>query len=452
MGTAPTTIGPYRVLDTLGEGGMGTVFLGEHTLLGRRAAIKVLLPDLSAKRDIVKRFFNEARAVTQIADPGIVQVFDFGFDADGAAYIVMELLEGESLSARLRRVKRMSVPDCLRLARMAATSLAAAHAKGIVHRDLKPDNIFVVGDPAVTGGERPKILDFGIAKLQGDDAPDSVKTQTGVLIGTPVYMAPEQCRGFGEIDHRADIYSFGCLMFRMLTGRPPFEGPGSGDLIAAHLREPAPLAQSVVASVPEIIDQILQRCMAKSPAVRFQSMTELAETIAAVEELLQRSSQPTFAYGAYGVPAPTPPALTPPPVAPLEPNTGTTISGASGQTAPPIRAPHDRKLVFVGVAAAAIAIAGIVAIAVIQRRGHEPTATAAPSEPIAPTIAPAAAPAPAPAPPAATPPDAAELAATPATPIDAAPPPPPPTPHRTTKRTAHGTTSSPPADPIDRGD
>ncbi len=153
------------------------------------------------------------------------------------------------------------------------TSLEAAHAKGIVHRDLKPDNIFIVSDPAVPGGERAKILDFGIAKLSGDEPGN--QTRTDVLIGTPTYMSPEQCRGGGAIDHRSDIYAIGCVMFTMLTGRPPFDGMGSGDLIAAHLREAPPLASSRIPELPAIIDQILQKCLRKAPAERFQSMSEL---------------------------------------------------------------------------------------------------------------------------------------------------------------------------------
>jgi serine/threonine protein kinase len=143
------TIGMYRVLGTIGEGGMGTVYVGEHVLLGRKAAIKVLLPSLSANEDIVARFFNEARAVTQIADPGIVQVFDFGHHPEVGAFIVMELLEGEPLDRRLKRVGRLGLIECLRLVRLIATSLGAAHAKGIIHRDLKPEAFQLCPVPAM---------------------------------------------------------------------------------------------------------------------------------------------------------------------------------------------------------------------------------------------------------------------------------------------------------------
>src|SRR5262245_22147249 len=153
-----TVLGSYRIVRKLGEGGMGAVWLAEHTLLGRPAAIKVLQPYFSQQPHIVKRFFNEARAATSIADPGIIQIFDFGNHSDGSAYIVMEYLDGEALDQRLRRLGALSIGDALRIMRQVATSLAAAHARGIVHRDLKPENIFIVRDPEVAGGERTKVL------------------------------------------------------------------------------------------------------------------------------------------------------------------------------------------------------------------------------------------------------------------------------------------------------
>ena len=260
---------------------MGTVFLGEHTLLGRKAAIKVLLPELSSKRDSVDRFFNEARATTAIADPGIVQVFDFGFTPDKVAYIVMELLEGEQLNRRLRRLGALSAPDALRITRQAAGSLDAAHAAGIVHRDLKPDNMYIIRDPEAPGGERPKILDFGIAKL-GDEVPDRAVTQTGAVMGTPLYMSPEQCNGAARVDHRADIYALGCVLFHLATGKPPFDLPGVGAIISAHLRERPPLPSSLVANLPAGLDEIVMRCLAKSAGDRFQTMFELQQACDAI--------------------------------------------------------------------------------------------------------------------------------------------------------------------------
>jgi serine/threonine protein kinase len=271
----PSHIGQYRIIRKIGAGGMGMVFLGEHMLLGRRAAIKTLLPTVAVHREIVERFFNEARATSAISDPGVIQIFDFGYHVDGTAYIVMELLEGEALSARIDRLGRLGLGDALRIARQIAGSLAAAHARGIVHRDLKPENIFLVCDAEAQGGERTKILDFGICKVGTDVS----STEAGTMIGTPVYMSPEQCRGAGGVDHRADIYAFGCLLFYMVTGRPPFDGDAPGELIVAHLNAtPVPASQHV-AELPLAVDELLLRCLAKSPADRFQSMTELQLTL-----------------------------------------------------------------------------------------------------------------------------------------------------------------------------
>ena len=358
------TIGAYRVGRKLGEGGMGVVYIREHTLLGRRAAIKVLLPELSANREIVQRFFNEAKAVTQISDPGIVQVFDFGYHADGSAFIVLELLDGESMDHRLLRIGRFSPIDCLRLMRQICTSLHAAHAKGVVHRDLKPENIFIVGDPAVTGGERAKILDFGIAKLSADE-PGMMKTRTGMVMGTPVYMSPEQCRGAGEVDHRSDIYSIGCVMMTMLTGRPPFQGQGSGDLIAAHLREPAPYAASRVTGLPPVIDHILQRCLQKAPGDRFGSMMELVEAIGHAEQQLYYSMAAVEGGGSAGYIAS---GRTPPPSSVASVSTAstpTTLTGAAGQARPPVA----RRRGPVVAIAAVITAAAAVAIIVVATRG-----------------------------------------------------------------------------------
>jgi len=285
------TLGAYRLLGTLGAGGMGTVYLAEHTLLGRRAAIKVVLPSLSEDEAIVERFFHEARVASRIADPGIVQVFDFGHRSDGTAFIVMELLEGEALDRRIARIGRFDPSACLRLVRLICASLAAVHARGIVHRDLKPANIFLVDDPAVPGGERTKLLDFGIAKLVEDDAA-AFRTWSGAAMGTPAYMAPEQCHGRGGVDHRADIYALGCVMFAMLTGRPPFDGTSAGELVAAHLCEEPPLASSRVPALPAVLDRILQRCLCKSADERFASIAELAGALDAAERSLRRTVQP----------------------------------------------------------------------------------------------------------------------------------------------------------------
>jgi serine/threonine-protein kinase len=288
-------IGQYRVTGVLGEGGMGIVYAAEHTLLDRPAAVKVLLPKLSGEQEIVTRFFNEARAATAIRHPGIVEVYDFGWTSDGSAFIVMEHLQGETLRARRQR-RPMRWSTALALVRQIAGALAAAHAKGIVHRDLKPDNIFLVPDPEVPGGERIKLLDFGIAKLAGA-LPSRHKTQTGMMMGTPTYMAPEQCRGVA-VDSRADLYALGCILFELCTGRPPFIGEGEGDVLVAHIHEPPPTIASLVDGVPEEIELLVQRMLAKSPADRVQTADELLRLIdaarTAIGQLSMSGSLPAF--------------------------------------------------------------------------------------------------------------------------------------------------------------
>ncbi|MEO7732864.1 MAG: protein kinase [Kofleriaceae bacterium] len=346
-----TQIGAYRVLQQIGEGGMGTVWLAEHTMLGRRAAIKLLHPMFTTRPDIVTRFFNEARAATAITDPGIVQIFDFGHHVDGSAYIAMEMLEGEPLDKRLRRLGRMAPSDALRVMRQVASTLGVAHTRGIVHRDLKPENIFLVRDPEVYGGERAKVLDFGIAKLTGDQ---TIKTQTSAVMGTPAYMSPEQCRGAGHVDQRSDVYALGCMIFALTSGAPPFDAEGAGEIIAMHLREPAPLLSSRVPGIPPELDQLVMRCLSKDPAQRYTSGTELAAAIGALTG--SSSNVGLGATATSGSQLPRAHAMS-----------ATTLSSATGATqatgvtgVPPAR---SRGLV-IGVVAVLVVGGGIAALAV----------------------------------------------------------------------------------------
>ncbi len=288
--------GQYRVTGILGEGGMGVVYAAEHTLLARPAAVKVLLPELSGNQEIVKRFFNEARAATAIRHPGIVEVYEVGRIDDGSAYIVMEHLEGETLRARRRRAP-MRWSTALAIVRQIAGALGAAHAKGIVHRDLKPANIFLVPDPEVPGGERIKLLDFGIAKLAGSLSGQHM-TRTGTVIGTPTYMAPEQCRGVA-VDSRADLYALGCILFELCTGQPPFVCEGEGDILVAHIREQPPTIASLTSGVPQEIEAIVQRLLAKSPLDRVQTADELIRLIdaakATIHQIASADTRPRLA-------------------------------------------------------------------------------------------------------------------------------------------------------------
>lgn len=269
------TIGSYTLTDKLGEGGMGSVYLAEHTLIRRKAAIKLLNSDLCNNPEMINRFFNEAKAASSINHPGIVEIYDYGYHTDNGAFIVMQHLQGETLKERIKRMGRLPVPMAVTFTRQIAGALGAAHDAGIVHRDLKPDNIFLVRDPEVAGGERIRILDFGIAKLTG--AGDS-QTRTGTVMGTPSYMSPEQCMGAGNVDSRTDIYALGCILFHMLCGQPPFAGDG-WSLIGAHIYQPPPAPSSVLPTIPPALEQMILRMLAKEPDNRFANAERLIATI-----------------------------------------------------------------------------------------------------------------------------------------------------------------------------
>lgn len=263
-----TKIQSYRILRLVGEGGMGKVYEAVHEQIDRRAAIKVLHAEYARDPEMAKRFFNEARAVNIIGHPGLVSIYELGKLDDGSAYIIMEYLEGESLRSRIqRRGSRMGL-ESLRIARQIAAAIHAAHSKNIVHRDLKPDNIIVVADSEVPGGERAKILDFGIAKLlKGSPAEGQARTRSGAVMGTPLYLAPEQCGGPHGVSDRTDVYALGIIMFEMLTGRPPFVGEEPTQLIGQHLfADPPPLLMPE--GIPTEIGSLIRRMLEKDPQRR----------------------------------------------------------------------------------------------------------------------------------------------------------------------------------------
>jgi eukaryotic-like serine/threonine-protein kinase len=415
-------VGSYRIVSRLGAGGMGAVWLAEHTLLGRHVAIKFLLAEVSQSPAIVDRFFAEARAATRIADPGIVVVYDFGWHTNGAAYIVMEHLAGESVQARLRH-GRFAVVDAVRVVQQTAMAMAVAHGAGIIHRDLKPDNLFLVPDPVAPGGERIKVLDFGIAKLLGDEHGNPSRTRTGLIMGTPTYMSPEQCRGAADVDHRTDIYALGCVLFHLLCGRLPFLASTPADMISAHLRETPPLPSMFVPQIPITIDEITMRCLAKQAGDRYGSMTELARALAAAIGALSeiasivplratppdRGSRPVLGAPANAAPVVPRNAQTvagstgpgPPYSQGAQPST---FSRSTGESIPPV--PRAGRWLAVLVALGALG-AVVVTIAIATSRSsessHAPGRGAAPPDPppevgVAPAIdasidgAPAAAP------------------------------------------------------------
>jgi len=347
--------GNYRAVSLLGEGGMGAVYLAEHPGIGRRVAVKVLHKNYIRDESLLTRFLNEARAANAIRHPNIIEILDSGTIADGTPFLVMELLEGESLGTRIRRVGALTIPTAVEFAYQTASALGAAHKKGIVHRDLKPDNLFVIPDPHEPERERIKVLDFGIAKLQQGNAGDSVKTRTGTLMGTPIYMSPEQCRGTKTVDHRSDIYSLGIIFFEMLCGQPPFVSEGFGELVNMHLNVPAPAPSSQRADIPPAIDAVVLKMLAKNPDDRFSDMLQ-------VQMALKASGGSMFVVRGSAPSSPDLSAKTPAPIAPgtghtnpkLRDTTFSTGVGAQLQ-APPAARKGKAALIVVGVAVAAAA-------------------------------------------------------------------------------------------------
>jgi serine/threonine protein kinase len=282
--------GNYRVLSLLGEGGMGAVYLAEHPGIGRRVAVKVLHKQFTGDEQLLGRLLNEARAANAIRHPNIIEILDSGMREDGVPYLVMELLEGESLGQRIRRAGRLSIEDTIAFTLQTASALGAAHKKGIVHRDLKPDNLFIIGTLGMRGdesgritdeivAERMKVLDFGIAKLQMPQPGDSVKTRTGTLMGTPIYMSPEQCRGTKTVDHRSDVYSLGIIVYEMLVGQTPFVSDGFGELVNMHLNVPPPSSRAQRPEISEQLDAIVLKMLAKNPEDRYPDMGSLTSAL-----------------------------------------------------------------------------------------------------------------------------------------------------------------------------
>jgi serine/threonine-protein kinase len=352
-----TTIGPYRVVSRIGEGGMGVVYKAEHTTLGKTVAIKELLPGYAQDEQAVARFYNEAKAASAIRHPGIVDVVDCGRTATGGAYIIQEFLEGETLGARLRRGP-LAVGKAVAVARQIAGALGAAHARKIVHRDLKPDNVMLVLDPEVAGGERAKILDFGIAKLAEDAG--IVKTKDNSYLGTPVYMSPEQCAGRGaSVDHRADVYALGVVLYEMLAGEPPFMAEGFGEILAMHMFQPPPPLRARHPAVPAALEAVVMRALEKYPEARWATMDALRDALAAVaSDAPAKASVDIEADSPLDV-AKTAAVAARPPSAPEVPSPSFALSGQFATVSAALRR-RPRTLVAVGVGLLALPVAAIV--------------------------------------------------------------------------------------------
>lgn len=283
-----TSIGNYSIVSRLGEGAMGEVYLGEHPDIGRKVAIKVLISSLSSNREMANRFISEAKAVNKINHPNIIQIFDFGKLSDGRLYYTMEYLEGKELTKLIQNEAPLTLERTTWILGQIAAALDAAHAAGVVHRDLKPDNIFVYETPT---GEMVKVLDFGIAKLLGSDLGAQHKTSTGMIMGTPMYMSPEQAAGDNDnISPRSDIYAFGVIAYELLSGLQPFNAPSVAQLLAKHITDPPmPLAQTTQ-GLPFEVCIAVEKTLVKNPDGRFQTAGEFFQNFSAASTLAPGST------------------------------------------------------------------------------------------------------------------------------------------------------------------
>jgi serine/threonine-protein kinase len=403
------SIGNYRLLGKLGSGGMGVVYAAEHVLLGRRAAIKFLRPEVSSEPTIVERFFTEARAASAVRHPGIVEVYDFGYH-EKLAYLVMEYLDGETLRTCLRAEGRITPDRAVPIALHIASALEAAHSAGVVHRDLKPDNVFLAKATApdlsrrtqqLLIGPRVCILDFGVAKLvrnEGESNPNI--TTSDVVVGTPTFMSPEQCRGGGNVDGRADLYSLGCILYAMLCARPPFVGTGSGDILAQHIYQAPDPPRWYAPDVSADLEAIMLRLLEKDPARRYQSAHELARAL----RVLPLAGDPVATTTVHGGPPPPAPAPTPVP-APIARESSSPsfapVAGASSPSMPQFASssglsspsmasmssygslPHPRRsraaLIWICSILGVAFVGGAIALAVAQSNGPEQSAPPAPA-------------------------------------------------------------------------
>jgi serine/threonine-protein kinase len=266
---------------------MGAVYLAEHPLIGKKVALKVIHRELASNREVVQRFFQEAKAVNKIGSEHIVEIFDFGATPEGDHFYIMEYLEGKNLASVLGAEAVLETRRALHIGAQIASALAAAHAAGVIHRDLKPDNVMLtmrLGDP-----DYVKLLDFGLAKMFAAGSISAVKTAAGVLLGTPQYMSPEACESRTTLDHRTDIYALGVLLFQMMTGALPFDGETMGEILVKQVTQLPPPPRQYNPNIPPSVEQILLRCLMKQPDARFPTMVALREALLDPENYLHRS-------------------------------------------------------------------------------------------------------------------------------------------------------------------
>jgi eukaryotic-like serine/threonine-protein kinase len=365
IGPGLVIAGKYRLEAQIGRGSMGTVYRAVHVTLGQRVAIKLISTEHSQSVEARKRFSVEAKAAAKLRSRHVVQVYDDGETAEGNPYIVLEYLDGETLEQRLERERDISLLDAARVVSHVGRALARAHAQGIVHRDLKPANIFLVKSDDDDVGWLAKVLDFGIAKLDGHG--EKGTTQAGTVLGTPLFMSPEQVRGASSVDHRADLYSLGMCLFHMLTGDFAYYSPNYSEILVGICTQPLPLLRAKAPWVPESVEVWFQRACAKDPLERFQSADEMTEALQAAVGGAAVSKHQSFPEGRIapetlvGFAAPPALAALPPDTSPASlartqrvvAATGTVAATASAATSPGFGSPAAGER---GVAPVAISV------------------------------------------------------------------------------------------------
>jgi len=380
-------VGSYRVSRLLGKGGMGAVYMAEHPVIGSRVAIKFLHQQYATDKKIVDRFFNEARAVNVIGHDNILKILDLNVTDDNRHYFIMEFLHGKPL-------QDLVLPDGPMLLEVAGPiliqiceALQAAHDSKIIHRDLKPDNVYLT----VHKGKKNfvKVVDFGIARVTDDAGVSTGKTQTGMVMGTPAYMSPEQAGGMtARIDARSDIYSLGCMMYQMATGRLPFPGTSFGEVLIGHLQLTPPAPRTLAPEIPQAYEAVIVKCLQKKQEDRYQSMREAHDAIAQVMDQLGISrdlpiaSADELAAAATGTRTRTnPEGISKTPVRTALPRKSPATPARPGMTVatppPPPPAKSKAGQYVVVSAVALVLVGGIVALVLQQARENREAAVRA---------------------------------------------------------------------------
>ncbi|HSD85492.1 MAG TPA: protein kinase [Anaerolineae bacterium] len=369
-------VGPYRIVEQLGSGGMATVFKAYHANLDRYVAIKVLHPAFKQDPNFLSRFQREARIVAKLQHPAIVPVYDFN-EHDGQPYLVMRFIEGETLKARLSKGE-LSLPEMVQVLHPVGEALQYAHGQGVLHRDVKPSNILLTPDGTVF------LADFGLARIA--QAGESTLSQDA-LVGTPQYISPEQARGDPDLDVRTDIYSLGVVLYELLIGRVPYQADTPYAVIHDHIYAALPLPRSIKPGFPESLERVLLKALAKERADRYASVAEL---MTAFEQAAQTIISEASTQVSEQV------AMAAPPIAPVSPpSASTSAAAASGSTVPtsaPQAQPKSKKPLWIGLGMAAVAIVAVIVVIALngnrqpplpgnQPPGQQPPGQQTPGEP-----------------------------------------------------------------------